>query len=68
MNMWTAIVLIVAIGVISEMYRSWLKNQTKDVDKIKKDVEDRITSIEKRMANLETIVLQKEKERKFESL
>ena len=68
MNMWTGIVLIVAIGVASEMYRNWLKSQTKVADKIKKEIEDRMTKIEARMANLETIVLEKEKASKFDSL
>lgn len=68
MNMWTAGAVIVAVIFICETYRTYLKTKAKDMDKTKKEIEDRMTKIEARMANLETIVLEKEKASKFDSL
>ena len=68
MSFWSAIVIIVAIGAISEIYRSRLKAGSKEVEKFLEQLTQRMTRIEERMANLETIVLEKEKERKFEGL
>jgi hypothetical protein len=68
MSFWTAIVIIVAIGAFSEVYRSRLKAGYRGVEKLLEEQAQRMTRVEERMANLETIVLEKEKERKFEGL
>lgn len=68
MSFWTAIVVIVAIGAISEIYRSRLKTGSKEIEKFLEQLTQRVTRIEERMANMETIVLEKEKERKFDGL
>jgi hypothetical protein len=68
MSFWTAIVIIVAIGTISEIYRSRLKANSVKTEESYQKLTQRMVSLEKRMANLETIVLEKEKSRKFSEL
>ncbi len=68
MGFWTAVVIIVAIGAFSEVYRARLKTGSKTVERHLEQLTQRMARIEERMANLETIVLEKEKERKFEGL
>jgi len=68
MGFWTAIVAIVAIGTVSEMYRSRLKTGSKAIEEYLKQLTERMARIEERMANLETIVLEREKEREFDGL
>ena len=68
MSFWTAIVIIVAIGTISEIYRSRLKANSVKAEESYQKLSQRIVSLEERMANLETIVLEKEKSRKFSEL
>ena len=61
MNFWAAVVIIVAIGTISEVYRSKLKANANKSEKIYDTMAQRIARLEDRIANLETIVLEKEK-------
>lgn len=68
MSFWTAIVLIIGIGALSEMYRARLKTSSEKYDKLFNDLTDRLSRLEERMVNIETIVLEKEKYRKFEEL
>jgi len=68
MSFWTAIVIIVAIGTISEIYRSRLKANSVKTEESYQKLTQRMVSLEERMANLETIVLEKEKNRKFSEL
>ena len=76
MGMWTAIVLIVAISLItstvSEIHRQRLKNQADSIKKLRDELSDSakesIQQLEKRISNLETIIINREKERKFDKL
>jgi hypothetical protein len=68
MSFWTAIVVIVAIGTLSEIYRSRLKANSVKTEESHRKLTRRMVSLEERMANLETIVLEKEKSRKFSEL
>jgi len=68
MSFWTAIVIIVAIGTLSEIYRSRLKANAVKTEESYQKLTQRMASLEERMANLETIVLEKEKSRKFSEL
>jgi hypothetical protein len=68
MSFWTAIVIIVAIGTLSEIYRSRLKANAVKTEESYQKLIQRMVSLEERMANLETIVLEKEKIRKFSDL
>lgn len=68
MNLWTMIVLIVAFGAISEMYRARLKVNAKleESQGREDELNGRIESLEERLKNLETIVLEHEKLRDFD--
>ena len=68
MSFWTAIVIIVAIGTLSEIYRSRLKANAAKTEESYQKLIQRMVSLEGRMANLETIVLEKEKISKFSDL
>jgi hypothetical protein len=68
MNFWAAVVIIVAIGTISEIYRSKLKANANKSEKFYDSTAQRIARLEDRMANLETIVLEKEKAKKFSDM
>lgn len=68
MSFWTAIVIIVAIGTISEIYRSRIKANAGKAEASFQKLIERMASLEERMANLETIVLEQEKRRKFSEL
>ena len=68
MNFWTAVVIIVAIGAFSEVYRARLKAISKKSEELLEDFSQRITRLESRMANLETIVLEKERTKQFSDL
>lgn len=67
MDIWTMIVLIVAISVISDMVKS--KNNHAD-EPIKSDesISQHIGPLEDRVANLETIILEKERVDRFAEL
>ncbi len=67
-GIWTGIVLIVAIGAISEMYRARVKSGTKIIEKQYEDILERMVRIEERMANVETILFDKEKTDKFDKI
>ena len=68
MDFWTAVVIIVGIGAISEIYRARLKASSERPEKIFQQFGDRSTRLEERMANIEAIVLEQEKEKKFHDL
>ena len=68
MSFWTAIVIIVAIGTLSEIYRARLKANAVKTEASYQKISQRMVSLEERMANLETIVLEKEKISKFSDL
>ena len=68
MSFWTAIVIIVAIGTLSEIYRARLKTNAEKSEAYFKDLAQRMARLEDRMANLETIVLERERTKQFSSL
>ena len=68
MSFWTAIVLICLICAVSESYRARLKKMSAHTKENFDDMSDRIARLEERMANLETIVLEKEKTRVYSEL
>ncbi len=65
MSFWTAAVIIVAIVTLSGIYRTKFKANVEKSEGFFKDLSQRISRLEERMANLETIVLEKEKTKKF---
>lgn len=68
MSFWTAVAIIVAIGTLSEIYRSRLKANAAKTEESYQKLIQRMVSLEERMANLETIVLEKEEISKFSDL
>ena len=68
MSFWTAVVLIVAIGAVSAVYRARIKVGSGKSEELIDSLSERVDRIEERMANLETIILDKEKTGKFENL
>ena len=68
MNFWTAAVIIAAIVTFGGVYRSRMKAGTKATDESLHDLLRRLDRLEERMANLETLVLEKEKAKQFSDL
>lgn len=68
MSFWTAAVIIVAIVALSAMYRERLKANAEKSEELFKNLAQRMERLEDRTANLETIVLDKEKTREFSEL
>lgn len=70
MDLWTMImiVLIVAIAAASKMYRARLKAHVEKSEGFFQELTQRIDRLEERMANIETIVLEKERAKKFSDL
>ena len=67
-GLWTGIVLIVAIGAVSEMYRARVKSGAKETVKLYEEIVARMAKIEERMANVETILFDREKAEKFDKI
>jgi DUF4097 and DUF4098 domain-containing protein YvlB len=65
---WIAMVCMVAIGTISEIYRAKIKASASESEKILEKMAQRVGRLEERMANLETIVLEKEKAKRFSGI
>lgn len=68
MSLWAMIVLVVLIGAISEMYRAKLKNNNKEAEKLREEMAERMSRLEERMANVETILFEKEKTERYNNL
>ena len=68
MSFWTAIVIIVAISALSQVFRARLKATEEKSEASTKNLVQRVTRLEDRIANLETIVVDKERTEKFSAL
>ena len=68
MSFWTAIVIIVAISALSQIFRTRLKATEEKSEASAKNLVQRVTRLEDRIANLETIVVDQEKAQKFSAL
>ena len=68
MDFWTFLVIIVVMGIVSEMYQARLKARAGHADELFQQISERMARVEEGMANIETIVLEKEKEKRFDSL
>lgn len=68
MSFWTAVVVIVIVGVLCEMYKARLKAGRRGSDGHFRDLSQRTDRLEERMGNIETIVLDGEKLRGFRDL
>ena len=65
MNIWTMIVLIVAICVISDIIKSRNNNGLNKSENSGEDLSMIIGRLKNRVENLETIILEKERTRRF---
>lgn len=68
MNTMTTIVLIVALLTFGGLYRARLKANSQKTDEDFENLSRRISRLEERIANLETLVLEKEKSKQFSDL
>ena len=66
---FTFVTIVVAMGILSGMYKEKMRSrQTNDRDDKYLDYDLRLNKLEQRIANLETLVLEKERDKKFSSL
>jgi len=68
MNLWTMIVFIIAICVIGDIIKSRNNNRTNKSATPDENISMVLTGLKKRVENLETIVLEKERNRRFAGL
>ncbi|MBW2621325.1 MAG: hypothetical protein JRD68_00335 [Deltaproteobacteria bacterium] len=69
MSFWTAVVIIVAIATGGEVYRARLKSGGgRKTEEYFNNFSQKLARLEDRIANLEMIVLEKEKDRKYDKL
>jgi len=69
MQFWTAAVVIVAIVFVWLTVDSIVRSKAKaQRGKLNTDTKARLAKVEKRLENLETVVLEKEKATKFDQL
>jgi hypothetical protein len=67
MNLWTMIVMIVAICVIGDIIKS-RRNMEISESKTGEDLSGVLGSLKSRVENLETIILEKERTRRFDEI
>lgn len=65
MNFWTMIVMIVAICVAKDIIKSRYNIVLNESEKSNQDVSKLLSHLENRVENLETIVLEAERNRRF---
>jgi hypothetical protein len=65
MNLWTMIVMIVAICVTGDIIKIRYKKLS-DMEKPTSEASNLLSRLMKRVENLETIVIEKERNRRFE--
>lgn len=70
MDLWTAIVIIVVVGTLPQILKSWsARNKGQELsEKVADELKTKLASQEERIKNLETVVFELEKERKYSSL
>jgi hypothetical protein len=68
MSFWAAVVIIVAIGSVTAIYKERLKAYAGKSEELYREIVQRVERLEERVASLETIVLEKERTRPFSDL
>ena len=68
MSFWTALVIIVAISALSQIFRARLKATEEKSETSVKNLVQRVARLEDRIGNLETILVDQERAHKFSSL
>lgn len=62
------IAVITGMGIFAGIYKEKIKTKTNDRDDEYLEYDLRLKKLEERIANLETIVLEKERDKRFSSL
>ena len=63
------VIVIVALGITGDIIKKWMKSRERNIpDEMLNSYDARMKKLEDRMANLETIVLEHERDKKFSSL
>ena len=62
------VIIIVGMNIIGGIFKERVKAKSVEGDDINDDHELRLKKLEERIANIETIVLEQERDRKFSSL
>ena len=68
MAFWTAVVLLALIAAFTVMYVARLKTVTDEPEEKLLNLHERMERIEERVANLETVVLEREKSKEFSEI
>ncbi len=63
------IIIIVVLGITGDIIKRWMKSKERNIpDEMLNGYDARLKRLEERMSNLETIVLEHERDKKFSSL
>ncbi len=68
MSFWTAVVIIVALGTFGQIATAKFKNKSEKPPDFFNDIDRRLTHLEDRMGNIETIVLEKERFKEYDKI
>ena len=68
MDFWTMIVLLVLIGIISDHCKSKYKKDIDETEKSHENDSELLSRLKDRVANLETIILEKERNKRSADL
>ena len=68
MGFWTAVVIIVAIGMFGQVATAKYKQKSKNPPDFYNNIDHRLSRLEDRMANIETIVLEKERYKEYDKI
>lgn len=69
MNLWTFICIVAVAGIIGECYKHKVSKEKRSEKGSRMDsIDAKLNAIEHRISDLETIVIDREKERKFDRL
>ena len=71
MSFWLAAVIIASVGSITEVFRQYYKRKDRGIDISERKIDELMKMIEKhesRLSNLETVILELDKGRKYDNL
>ncbi len=71
MSFWMAVVIIVTVGSVTEISRQYFKRRERGTDISEQKLEELVKTIEKhenRLSNLETVILDLDKDKKYDNL
>jgi hypothetical protein len=69
MNLWTFVCIVAVAGIIGECYKHKVSKEKSSEKGSRMDsIEQKLKAIEHRISDLETIIIDREKERKYDKL